>query len=105
MSSFVHVDSKEKDISILGEGPAQQLDDTTLTAEKKYSIKFTEHNKMLCLSLNYNGANCYLFVNDVEILKFKAKDSEINAIPLFLGDISQRFFCRKHEKDWVLWIC
>ena len=35
MSSFVHVDSKEKDILILGEGPAQKLDDTTLTAEKK----------------------------------------------------------------------
>ena len=27
----------------------------------------------------------YIFVNGVEIYKFKAKDSEINAVPLFLG--------------------
>ena len=34
MSSSVHVDNKNKDILILGEGPTQELDDTTLTAEK-----------------------------------------------------------------------
>ena len=33
MGSSVHVDNKKKDILILGEGPAQGLDDTTLTAE------------------------------------------------------------------------
>ena len=32
MSSSVHVDNKGKDILILGEGPTQGLDDTTLTA-------------------------------------------------------------------------
>ena len=41
--------------------------------------------------MHYNGANGYLFVNDIEIYKFKAKDSEIVAISLFLGKIS---------KDW-----
>ena len=30
MSSFVHVDDKGKDILIIGEGPTQGLDDTTL---------------------------------------------------------------------------
>ena len=44
MSSFVHVDNKKKDILILGEGTTQELDDTTLTAEKMYSIKFTRNN-------------------------------------------------------------
>ena len=34
MSSSAHVDNK-KDILIIGEGPTQGLDDTTLTAEKK----------------------------------------------------------------------
>ena len=77
----------KKDILILGEGPTQGLYDTTLTVEKKYSISFTEHNKKFCLSLHYNGANSYLFVNGVEIHKFKAKDSETNAIPLCLGSI------------------
>ena len=59
--------TRKKDISILGEGPTQRLDDTRLTAEKKYSINFTEHNKKFCLRLHYNGANCYLFVNGTEI--------------------------------------
>ena len=36
MSSYVHVDNKEKNILILGEGLTQGVDDTTLTAEAKY---------------------------------------------------------------------
>ena len=47
--------------------------------------------KNFCLSLHYNGVNSYLFVNDTDIIKFKAKDSEIGATPLCLGNIS---------KDW-----
>ena len=31
MSSFVHIDNKNKDILILGERPTQGLDDTKLT--------------------------------------------------------------------------
>ena len=80
----------KKDILVLGKGPTQGLEDT-LTAEKMYSINFTEKNKKFCLSLHYNGANSYLFVNGKEIIKFKAKDSEIVAGPLCLGNIS---------KDW-----
>ena len=56
-----------------------------------YSINFTVTKKKFCLSLHYNGANSYLFVNGKEIHKFKAKDSEIVATPLCLGNIS---------KDW-----
>ena len=91
MSSSVHVDSKKKDILILGKGPTQGLDGTASTAEKKYSINFTENNKKFCLSLHYNRENSYLFINDTEIIRCKAKDSEINAIPLCLGDISKEF--------------
>ena len=36
--SSVHVDNKGADILILGEGPTQGLDDTTLTAKAKYTI-------------------------------------------------------------------
>ena len=53
-----------------------------------YSINFTVTQKKFSLSLHYNGANSYLFVNDTEIYKFKAKDSEIVASPLCLGNIS-----------------
>ena len=41
--------------------------------------------------MHYNGANSYLFVNAVEIRKFKAKDSEIKATPLCLGNVSKDF--------------
>ena len=41
--------------------------------------------------MHSNGAKSYLFVNGTEISKFKAKDSEIVANLLCLGNIS---------KDW-----
>ena len=41
--------------------------------------------------MHYNGANSCLLVNGNEIVRFKAKDSEIVATPLCLGNIS---------KDW-----
>ena len=88
---LAHVDKKKKDILILCEGPTQGLDDTIRTGEKTYSIKFTEFRKKKFLSLRYNGANSCLFVNRVEIHKFKAKDSEVNAIPLCLGNVSKDF--------------
>ena len=43
------------------------------------------------MSLHYNGANSYLFVNGIEIIKFKAKDFEIVATPLCLENISKEF--------------
>ena len=39
----------------------------------------------------YNGANSYLFVNGTEIIKFKAKGSEIVAASSCLGNISKDF--------------
>ena len=41
--------------------------------------------------MHYKGDNSYLFVNDTEIYKFKAKDPEIVATPLCLGNISKDF--------------
>ena len=38
MSSSVHIDSKKKYILILGEGPTQGLDGTTLTTEKSINL-------------------------------------------------------------------
>ena len=78
----------KKDILVLGIGPTQAFEHT-LTAEKKYSINFTVTNKKFCLSLYYNGANSYLFVNGTEIYKCKANVSEIVASPLCLGNISK----------------
>ena len=91
MSCYVHANNRTKSILIVGEGITQVLDDTTLTAEKMYSITFTVGRIKFCLSLHYNGANSYLFVNGTEIIKFKAKDSEIVANPPCLGNISKDF--------------
>ena len=52
---------------------------------------FTVIKKKFCLSLHYNGASSYLFVNGTEIINFKANNSEIAATPTCLGNIS---------KDW-----
>ena len=57
MSSSVHIYNKGQDILILGEGPTQELDDTTLTAEVKCAINFTQSAKRFILSLHYNGSN------------------------------------------------
>ena len=73
----MHIGNKGEDILILGEGPTQGLDDTTLTSEAKYPINFTQLRKRFVLSLHYNGSNSFLFLNATEIYQFEAKGSEI----------------------------
>ena len=91
MGSSPHIENKKKDILILGKDPIQRLGEHSLTVEKMSSINFTKENTKFYLSLHYNGANSYLFVNRKEIIKFKAKDSEIVPTPLCLGNITKEF--------------
>ena len=65
------------------------------------SINFTEHNKKFYLSLHYNGVNSYLFINGIEIYKFKAKDCEILASLLYLGNISKVWTVDNIQKTWL----
>ena len=90
MSSPTKIDNRKKDILILGKDPTQGLEHT-LSAEKMCSINLNKKDEKFCLSLHYNGRNSYLFVNGKEIHKFKAKDSEILATPLCLGNISKNW--------------
>ena len=60
VSSSLHVDIRKKYILLLGKGPAQRLDDTTLAAKKEYAINFREQHKKICLSLHYNNANRWI---------------------------------------------
>ena len=53
-----------------------------------YSANVIVNYKKKKISPHYNGDNSYLFVNEKRIIKFKAKDSEIVAYPLCLGNIS-----------------
>ena len=55
-----------------------------------YSINFTV-TKNFCLSLHYNEANSYLFVNGTEICKFKAKDYDD------IKDIHKYLIKKKHN--------
>ena len=90
MSLSTKIDNRKKDILILGKDPTQGLEHMP-TAEKIYSINFSKYQTKFFVSLHHNGANSYFFVNGKKIHKFKAKDSEIVATPLCLGNIS---------KDW-----
>ena len=77
MSSSSKIDNRKKYILILDKDPTEGLEHT-LSIEKIYLLNFTENSKKICLSLHYNEANSYLFVNGTEIHQFKAKDSEIS---------------------------
>ena len=50
MSTSTHIDNKKKDILVLGRGPRQGLE-STLTAEKIYSINFTVTKNKFCFKL------------------------------------------------------
>ena len=90
-SNSVHAANKTQNISILGHGLAQKVNNTTVYAEKINSPNFSTENKTFCLSLHYNGDDSYLFVNGKLITKFIAKDSEIKTNALSLGSISTSF--------------
>ena len=70
-----------------------------------YPINFTVTKKKSCLSWHYNGENSYLFVNCKKIVKSKAKDSEIVACPICLGNISKDWSADNMKKNWAKWIC
>ena len=91
MSSSVHINNKGQYILILAERPTQGLDDTTLTADAKYPINFTQSGRRFVLSLHSNGRNSFLFVNATKIYQFKAKTSKIKDYVLYLGNISKGF--------------
>ena len=92
MSSSAHIDNKKKKhISSWKRTNTRVI--TYINCRKNVSINFTVTNKKICLSLHYNGANSYFFVNGTEIYKFTAKDSEIFVGPICLRNISE---------DWLV---
>ena len=77
-SSSAHIDNKKKEILVLGKGPTQGLEHTCSNKKEILFVFALQWDKQL-------------FVNGIEIIKFKVKDSEIVPTPLCLGNIS---------KDW-----
>ena len=92
ISSCVDIDNKEKDILILGKGPTQGLNDTTLAAETQYSINFTRPGIKFCLNLHYNGSNSFLFVNATKNTSFQCKSIWNIETPLVFRKYFKGFF-------------
>ena len=97
----MHIDNNRKDILILGKGPAQGLDGTTLTAEPKYPINFTQSGKRFVLTLHYNGSNSFLFVDVTKVYQFKAMHSEIKDYALCLNNVSKDFTINNIKKNRI----
>ena len=103
MSSSTKIDNRKKDILILGKDPTQGLE--LHWVQKKCILLFLQIIIKNCVILDYNGANSYLFVNGKKNHKFKAKDSEIAATPLCLGNFSKGWSIYNMKKNWIKWIC
>ena len=97
-SSLVHANNKAINIYVISDLFVQDINDTTLYAEKIYSQNFTAVDKKFVLSLHYNGDDSNLFVNGKQELKFKAKDDQIVKEILCLGNISNDWATANVEK-------
>ena len=73
-NSSRHTDKKKKiDILVLGKRSTDELDDTAVMAESKYSINISNPRKKICLNLHYNEANCVLYANGVKSINSKQR--------------------------------
>ena len=88
LRTSMHIDNKEKYILIIGKGPTQGLDDTTLTVVAQYSINFSRSNRKFCLSLHYNWGNSFLFVNAAKKDQLQGRSQALNEL---LQNITQNF--------------
>ena len=73
MSFSTHANNRTNNIYVMGELFIQGRNNTTIYAEKKFYINFTDPGKNFILSLHYDGDDSYLFVNGRQELKFKCK--------------------------------
>ena len=74
MSSSTHIDNQGKKHISFRKGSNTRIR-KYFNCRKIYSLNFTVTKNKFYLSLHYNRANSYLFVNGTEIHKFKAKES------------------------------
>ena len=71
MSSSLHIDNKNKNILIFGEGATQRLDDTVLSTEAIYPINFKQTSKRFELS--------YIMFKLIKIIFFGLVTGIVNA--------------------------
>ena len=85
----------------VGKGQSQNLDNTTLKKEAKYSINFWRSERKFYLNLYYNRSNGFSFINSSNIHQFQAKNSEIKAYPLRLRSISRSVSVYNMKNIWL----
>ena len=99
LSSSVHTNNRKNNILVLGKDFTQGINGATIYAEGSvYPTNFTEQDKKFVLSLDYNDDNSYLFVNVIQQVKFKTKNSEISRNLSCLGNISTEFSISNMQK-------
>ena len=62
MSFSTHANNRANNIYVMGERFIQDINNTTIYAEKRFYRNFTDPGKKFILSLHYNGDDSYLFV-------------------------------------------
>ena len=103
MSFSVHTTNRANNISVMGDGLIQGINDTTIYAEKNYWRNFTDPGKKYALSLHYNDDNSYLFVNSRQELKFKATTDQLVKEKLCIGNLSDQWTASESEKSRIIW--
>ena len=101
MSFSVHATNRANNIYLMGTGLTQGINDTTIYTEKNFYRNFTDFCKKFMLSLHYNGDYSYLFVNDRQELKFKAKTDQLVKEKLCIGNLSDQWTTSESEKTGV----
>ena len=96
-----HANNEAKNIYVMGKDYVQNINDTTIYAEKMYYRNFTYLGKKFMLSLHYNGDDSYLFVNGRQELKFKAKTDQLVKEKLCIGNLSDQWTTSESEKTEV----
>ena len=73
-SLSLHTDNNKNNVLDSGEGLTYGINGSFGAPDKTFSINFSKAKTKICLSLNYNHDNIYLFVNGRKIYKFKANN-------------------------------
>ena len=60
----MNIANKNKDVSILGQGPIQGLDEAILNAEAIYPVNCTQPKEIVSC---HNASNSFIFVNATKI--------------------------------------
>ena len=75
----------------------QGLNGTTIKRDRMLKTDPSVFDKMYVMSINYNGAESYLFINGIQVLKFTAAASNLGKIN-FVEVILVTSF---HLQKWV----